>query len=55
MDVSLTPNFIAWIGEFHNDCRVIAPATLRAEILQKRQEAAREAGWSTPSGADAVA
>jgi hypothetical protein len=25
MDVSAIPDFIAWIGEFHNDCRVIAP------------------------------
>jgi len=45
MDVPIAPDVVIWIGGFHNDCRVIAPATLRAEILKKRQEAATEEGW----------
>ena len=47
MDVPIAPDVIIWIGGFHNDCRVIAPAELRDEIMKKRHEAAMEEGWNT--------
>jgi hypothetical protein len=50
MRLAITPDYVAWIGGFFDDCRVLGPATLREEVLRKRQAAAIEQSWTPPNG-----